>query len=216
MDIEKMLEFLKKSKQSQDQKPNESEEKPSESNLSFFPLKLRGRGLKMTSVDISKALPTFILGTISQSYTDEMWKKDVIQVGIHFNLDTEDETKVFLIKLISLKDSPTKMDTPNAIKQMEAALEKINTVHCIRIVRIGVSGSEFDFNAVSYLLKEWILPIGTFTKQMQFVTAGDTKNHTFLEFCKSLCVSGVCPEIEFYNTHDYHPFGDFKSKWYRI
>ena len=52
--------------------------KPRKENLSFFPGNLRGKVLKMTSADLTtEALPTIVIGTISASYDEDMWDKDL-------------------------------------------------------------------------------------------------------------------------------------------
>ena len=107
-----------------------------------------------------------------------------------------------------LQDNPGVMDSAKAIKLMERAVFHINTGNRIRIACVGISSTEFFYEAVSYLLNQWKAT----EKKVQFVTTGDSKRNKRLEFCKSLCTSGACNEIEYYDTHDYHPFGFFKSE----
>jgi len=187
--------------------------KPCKAHLSFFPSSVKGNVLKMTSTSLTiELLPTIIIGTISQAYDENMWEKDVSEVGKHFSLNPDDDVaNVLQIKMEPLSDDPEKLDSAKAIALIERALFHINTGSRIRIVSVGISSTSFFFDAVSYLLKEW----KSEDKLVQFVTSGDTSEHTIFEFCKSLCLSGICKEIEFYNTTNYHPFGYFKSKWHR-
>jgi len=187
--------------------------KPRKENLSFFPGNLRGKVLKMTSVDLTtESLPTIVIGTISAGYDEDMWDKDLIEVGAHFHLSvTDDVNNVFVIKMEPLPDNPRVMDSAKAIKLMERAVFHINTGNRIRIVCVGISSTKFFYEAVSYLLTQWKAT----EKKVQFVTTGDDKRNKRLEFCKSLCISGACNEIEYYDTHDYHPFGFFKSEWHQ-
>jgi hypothetical protein len=189
------------------------EHKPLKENLSFFSGNLRGKVLKMTSSDLNTAvLPTIVIGTISAAYDENMWDKDMLEVGAHFNLTVSDDVNnVFLIKMEPLSDNPSVMDSSKAIKLMERAVFRINTGNSIRIVRVGISSTRFFYEAVSYGLNQWT----STEKKVQFVTAGDTKRNKMFEFCKSLCLSGACTEIEYYDTQDYHPFGFFKSEWHR-
>lgn len=194
-------------------KEGEEDEKPLRENLSFFSNTLRGKVLKMVSTELTTTtLPTIIIGTISPVYDEDMWDKDMLAVGDHFNLNvTDDVNNVFAIKMISTADNPKVLDTAKAIKLMEMAVFKINAGDRIRIVRIGISSTEFFFEAVSYLLNQWSAK----EKKVQFVTSGDTDRNKMYSFCKSLCISGYCQELEYYNTQDYHPFGFFKSEWHR-
>lgn len=206
--LEKMLQKLKKKMLNED-----CDKKPCKTNLSFFAGNLRGKVLKMSATTLSTELvPTIIIGTISQVYDENMWDKDMIEVGSHFNIDvTNDVANVFQIKMEPVPEDPTKMDSAKAIKLMERAVYHINTGNRVRIVRVGISSTEFFFEAMSYLLQQWT----SADKVVQFVTAGDTQGSKMLNFCKSLCLSGKCKEIEFYDTQDYHPFGFYKSEWHR-
>jgi len=194
-------------------KTKDEDMKPSKANLSFFSSNLRGNVLKMTAKPLTtKLIPTIIIGTISQVYDENMWEKDIIVVESHFDLKVSDDpANVIAIKMEAIPDNPKIMDSVKAIKLIERAVFHINSGNHIRIVRVGISSSDFFYDAVSYLLKEWTAD----DKVVQFVTAGDTKENEIFEFCKSLCLSGTCKEIEYYDTHDYRPFGLFKSKWHR-
>lgn len=206
-DFEKLMKVLK-------MKGDEKKvEKPRKENLSFFSNNLRGNMLKMTSTELTTATqPTIVIGTISPVYDENMWDKDMLEVGAHFNLSVaNDVNNVFAIKMESTPDNPKVLDTAKAIKLMEMAVYRINAGDHIRIVRVGISSTEFFLEAVSYLLKQWSAK----EKKVQFVTSGDTDHNEMFSFCKSLCLSGICQEIEYYNTQDYHPFGFFKSKWHR-
>jgi hypothetical protein len=191
--------------------PGIDDTKPSEAFLSFFPGRLRDPVLQMTAVPMTtQLLPTFIIGTIADAYTNEMWDKDVAEVCQHFNLS---QGHYYPIKMIPVEGSPKVLNSADAIHQIETALQNIARVESwIRIVRIGIANTVFFFDAVSYLLKEWQY---TGDKQVQFVTTGDAHDNECSQFCKSLCLSGVCKVLQFYNTHDYHPFGFYKSRWHR-
>lgn len=199
--------------QAQNVKADGEKKKPLKENLSFFTGNLRGKVLKLSSTALTtEVLPTIVIGTISEVYDEGMWDKDIGEVETHFHLKVSDDVnKVFAIKMEPLPDNPQVMDSAKAIKLMERAVFHINAGNRIRIVRVGISSTEFFYEAVSYLLNQWTAQ----EKIVHFVTTGDTKRNKMFEFCKSLCLSGACKEIEYYDTRDYHPFGYFKSEWHR-
>ena len=184
---------------------------PSPSHMAYFPANSHNLTVvKIRSVELTKTfVPTIIIGTIAPAYTAEMYETDARKVGVHFDLDICDSCKVFPIRMQPEHGAPRALDTHDAIQQIKAAIKKINElpVDWIRIVRIGARGTEFFFDAVRYLIKEWNFPGD---KQVQFVTAGDTGDQEMFRFCKSLCLSKTCKEVEFYNTQDYDPFGAYR------
>jgi hypothetical protein len=212
MDFSKNVLKHRSNRKRDNEEDSDDDNLPDESNLSFFPDSVRSPVLLMSAVNLTVGLlPTIIFGVIAPSYPDEYFQRDAEAVG-RFGLNITDPTQVIQIKLKPVAGTRDKLDTQDAINLLQQALSKINNVaSCIRIVRVGITGTNFFFDAVKYLLKEWNF---NGNKKVKFVTAGDNGTEMF-DFCRSLCLSGVCAEIEFYNTHDYHPFGQFKSKWYR-
>jgi glutamine synthetase type III len=211
---------LKKLFEKMQHKEENSDVTTNEAHLSFFPITLRNSILKLTRTDLTVGNvkhTTIVIGTIAPGYPEDYWKKDVAEVGRHFNLDmttnVHDAPKVFFIKMVPVANAANVLNSKEAIEQMEIALNAINMgVQHLRIVRIGIANTSFFFDAVNYLLKDWNC---SGDKYLQFVTTGDDGDNELFEFCKSLCLSEVCKEIEFYNTRDYHPFGYFNSKWHK-
>jgi len=118
----------------------------------------------------------------------------------------------FEIPLLPLSEAHNLLDSTDAIPKIENALQVINMLpngELIRVVNLGTGYSHFLYEAITYLLKEWKDSDGAprTAKYMQFITSGDTAENSLANFCQWLCVSGLCENIEFYNTRKYHPFG---------
>jgi hypothetical protein len=183
-------------------------------NMSFIPQEQRSRSLVMLSTEPTKKnLTTCFIGTIRKNYTFEMWRQDVEKWKNHFGPDLE-YTEIPLLSLVINGKVLDAIDSTDAIPKIETALQAINQLpgtEMVRLVCLGTGHCHFLFQAIAYLLKEWRDPLGSLrsleSKQIQFVTSGDTEERDMSNFCQWLCISSACNVVEFHNTMTYHPFG---------
>jgi len=191
---------------------------PSESHLSFIPENLRSNVLLMTAQPLrQESMTTIFLGTIGPNYIDEMWKIDVDNWQKNLN-----HQPCIEIKMLPSIDRATgtvtnSLNAVDSIPKVENALKTLNaTPHGgnLRVVFLGTAFSAFVYDAVTYLLKEWKGPTGSGrSKNLQFITSGDSATKALCNFCEWLCVAGICDTVEFYNTKNYHPFGYCSLKY---
>lgn len=217
--MEMPLEEFKRLKKSQKSaKPSGLLSEPISEHLAFIPKQQRSKVLVMTATELPMpTMPTAFIGTIQPNYTNELWKDDIYKWSAYFQ-DLGLNQPTFEIKLLPLRESTNIMDSADAISKIEEMLDLANQLpagEMIRIVHLGTSYSNFLYEAISYLLKEWKEPGGALRvkKQLQFITSGDTKNRDLCDFCHWLCISGVCQYVAFYNTTLYHPFGYCDSQY---
>jgi hypothetical protein len=195
------------------------EEIPNSAHKAFVPQNVPAELLLIQAQQTSSQhnMPTFIMGTIARLYTEDMFAADVQRVGQHFGIDTTNPDQVRVIKMKPiLKDDGTAsdlLDADQAVRDILGAIAVLNhhTLAYFRIIRLGPTGTKLFYQGVKQILKKWQT---TGPKQIQFVTTSDSEDEEILRFCKSLCLSGLCHQIQYYNTQDYHPFGDFHSEWY--
>lgn len=210
--MENSSEFLRNLVSLVSQKEDEQLPIPSVAHLAFIPQLQRSNIIVMKSEPLfMQHMPTAFIGTIRPNYTNEMWHTDIAHWKAHFeaagvNQDYEE------IQLRPLQEKPEALDCTDAIPKTELMLKRINQLPAnegIRVIVLGTGHSSFLYDAISYLLREWRQPDGQprMDKHMQFITSGDTKNRDMSDYCQWLCISGVCPNITFYNTMKYHPFG---------
>jgi len=210
-----MLELLKHVQQHIQQQDGQTDD-PSPKYLSFIPQQLRSNVVLMTSQPLrTDVMNTLFVGTIRPNYREEMWASDVQKWQNHLGVQPFLE-----IKMIPVNTPPYhELDAADAIPKIEPALNHMNKLEdnaCIRIICLGTGYAAFLYKAITYLLKEWRNRDGTLrsNKYMQFYTSGDTAKNDIFNFCKWLCISGTCENIEFYNTQDYHPFGYCKPEYH--
>jgi len=205
MEGTELVDFLRRF---QSEQPNMS------MNMSFIPREQKSRSLVMVSTEPRKKnLSTCFIGTIRKNYTFEMWRQDIEKWTNHFGPDQE-YYEIPLLPLVINNKVVDVMDSTDAIPKIETALQAIDRLpvnEMVRLVCLGTGHCHFLFTAIAHLLREWRDPSGSLrpleSKQMQFVTSGDTKERDMSNFCQWLCISGVCNVVEFYNTMTYHPFG---------
>jgi hypothetical protein len=174
-----------------------------------------------------------------REYTERMWAEDVGKWRSYFGateewiedvqkaeLQNQEETLLELgakayyqIPMLPLENSPQLLNSSDAITKTEQALAKLNTLPqggLIRVIHLGSGYASFLYDAVTYLLKEWRNPDGTARtgKGLQFITSGDTLRRDLSDFCQWLCISGVCDEVAYYNTEQYHPFGQCHMEYH--
>jgi hypothetical protein len=187
---------------------------PSVRHMSFIPQVQRSNMLLMTSQPPQmENMVTVFIGTIRPNYTEEMWKIDVQKWQAQLG-----NQSYYYIGLLPLPESPDQLNTSDAIPKIERALDDINQLTPgakLRVIVLGTGHAGFLYEALTFLLREWKEPNGSLRKgkYMQFITSGDTKDRNISDFCQWLCISGVCENIEFYNTMKYHPFGYCSSEY---
>jgi len=178
----------------------------------YIPMAIRAPGLKMSasSVKIDMDVPTIFIGVINKNYTEDMWETDAGKMcklfSCAFNV-------ACLMKIPSVSEDELDIDSNSLDQTMERALQFINSkqVNCVRIVRIG-SGASISINeALQSLIEGWNPPPPKKPEILQktviFVTCGDSKYCSTLQFCKTLCLLGKCNTLEYYDTLDYNSYG---------
>lgn len=182
--------------------------------MSFIPQAQRSNMLLMTSHQPKKEnMSTVFMGTIRRNYTEEMWAEDVKLWMRHYG-----NQLYSLIPILPNNEVPDAINSRDAIAKVENELQNIRQLPVgekLRIILLGTGHSGFVYDAITYLLREWSEPNGMPRKgkYIQFVTSGDTKDRDMSNFCQWLCISGVCENIEFYNTMQYHPFGYCRAEY---
>lgn len=205
MDFDKLKEFLRTCSQDVPMQIDV----PSVLNMSFIPREQLSNVLVMKSKQPRKEnMSTAFIGVLRSNYIQPMWHEDVQKWKNHFGQNQP----YYEIPLLPIPQHAEVLDSSDAILKIEQALKDMNELPPdvkIRVVCLGTGYSNFLYDALTYLLKEWKNPDGTLrkAKHMQFVTSGDTSRRDLSNFCQWLCISDTCQTVEFYNTHVYHPFG---------
>lgn len=178
----------------------------------YFPKDYNDRVLVMHSRPMKTAhMRTFIFGSISAKYDEDMWERDLRVFGERFVLNMDNDPAVKKIKMRPADEEGVVLDSESAIEEIYKAVDVLNSVgkeEPIRIVHLGFAESKFFFQGVEFMLKRW-RPGSEHEKVVHFVTTGDTKSRTYENFCKSLVLRNFCTEIEFFNCQDYFPFGEY-------
>lgn len=203
-------------------------DKPIPEHHAFIPQQQRSNVLYMTSRPLTgDTMSTIFIGTIRPNYTEEMWQEDVRNWKEH--LGDHPYYSIDLQPVSEPHDDPNsiggstlrmvdRLDSKKGIPKIESALQAMNALPAgerIRVIILGTGYSQFSYDSITYMLREWKDPSGTARtgKHMQFITSGDTKKRDMNHFCQWLCITGICQSIEFYNTHNYHPFGFCKLEY---
>lgn len=83
-------------------------------------------------------------------------------------------------------------------------------LYMLRIVSVGVGYTEFLFEALEFLLKEWRQPVEE--KNVQFIIRNDTVNRRFINFWEDACIKKLCQYVQYVNLSKYLPFGYYKNE----
>jgi hypothetical protein len=180
-------------------------------SVSFLPTTVRSPVLQMRAVPYEyKDIFTVFMGTIRPSYTKERWEKDLT----HWReiMKCQSFVDIEIMPMMSEGKMRDATDSLDAIPKIEKAIEKLNQLEDkapIRLVCLGNGFSNFIYDAITFLLREWKNSDGSTRteKHLEFVTCGDTRNTDLCNYCRWLTVSKVCTAVDFYNTMEYHPFG---------
>ena len=181
-------------------------------NTSFVPRSVIGRTVSMKASKFSKTkMPTLILGLITDRYNEASFKYDKSAIIKLLGME-ENDPMIFDLKLYPRAVNKDQMD-------IEACVAKINAMadsdafgkgpyEAVRIIRMGNAGHNFLFQAMVQVLENY----GTPSSKVEFVTLADTSDCDWLDFSKSIIGTGLVGEVEYINTMDYTPFGQFKPK----
>lgn len=186
--------------------------KPSESHLAFIPEILFDKVVELTQVPVNyNDMTTLILGIVCTAYPESMYKNDVKNWTSKFNTSA-----IVPVKLKSLADSPNVLNAADAISEINAALERMNTISNdspVRLILVGPGHTHFTLESIQHLMKKWKTPDGgeRLQKKLHFVTSGDTPSEEMFDLCKQLCLTNVCNSVQFYNTMYYNPFGYYNK-----
>jgi hypothetical protein len=181
----------------------------------FIPSVLHDNVIELTSVKLDRSTSdkstTVMIGFITPTYFYDMWKKDVNEWKREFP-----DTSVFELQLHTEEKLPTVIDDSKAITKINEALKKIKQIPDntpLRLIVLGPGFHEFLFQVIKELLNEWKTPDGGDRKfkKLNFIISNTTKEGEFFEFCRKLCLAGVCHSIQFYNTDYYRPFGHYNE-----
>jgi len=134
-------------------------------------------------------------------------------------LDTSNATSQ-VHSLIELMNSNTELGSLELYRKLILKREQGNIVHFqsaeetiavngspnLRIVSVGVSYSEFIFQALNYLLRNWSASY----KHVYFITSSEP-GQKYFDFWKKACVMNLCHKVQYVNLEDYKPFGYYKE-----
>jgi hypothetical protein len=186
-----------------------------ESYMAFIPTTLHDNVIELTSVKIDRSTSdqsiTLMLGFICETYSSKSWTIDVAKWLQEFP-----NTAVFELQLLTETNDPTVLHEAKAIEAINEALERIHSIPDntpLRMVVLGPGFHPFLFDTIKHLLKEWRTPDGEKrrVKQLNFIISNPKNDQEYFNFCKKLCLSGVCQSIQFYNTGYYNPFGHYNE-----
>jgi hypothetical protein len=152
-----------------------------------------------------------MIGLNSQTNFHDMWKKDVNKRKGEFS-----NTSVCELQLHTETTLPTVIDDANAIEATNKALVKIKQIPDktrLRLILLGPGFHEFIFKVIKQLLDEWKTPDGEKRRfqQFNFTISNTTTEREFFDFCRKLCISGVCQSVHFYNTDYQRPHGHYNK-----
>ena len=152
--------------------------------------------------------PTVCIGIIDQTYTEVSWKTDKQNILALFGVS--DSTFVCDIKIIGI--GGRQVDGQRLADDTTQATKFINKSNStkIRIVSLGKASANAVFEAKESLIRGWQVPV--IDRNLQYLTSGDSKNFTNLNFCKALCLKQLCKRIQFYNTMDYNQYGYYRAE----
>ena len=175
-----------------------------------IPFVVRDPGLLMSGQAISTepGIPTIFIGIVDdKAYTNKMWTSDVTRIGALVKVDRE---LIGEIKVHPRQEASNQVDADTLHVPLANALNRLNQWNkdTIRIVSLGKGSSDIMFDSFKGLVAGW----NQNNKQIQFVTAGDTADRDFLEFCKWLCMKKMCHSILYYDTLDYDIMGMLDDK----
>ena len=153
-------------------------------------------------------MPTFFVGIVDEIYPEDDWTAHKQEIASLFKIT--DSACIFEIKAGSI--SGRQIDGKRLADDTTRAIEIINKSNCrrMRIVSMGIASSVSIIQAKESLVRGWQIPIRE--KELQFISLGESKHFTNLNFCKSLCMKQLCKTIQFYNTMDYNPCGYYRSE----
>ena len=186
-----------------------------ESYMAFIPTTLHDNVIELTSVKLDRSTSdqsmTLMLGFINEIYSSTMWSNDVKKWLHEFP-----NTAVLQIQLPTERKAPNVLDEAKAIEKINEALERIHSIPDntpLRMIVLGPAFHPFLFDTIKHLLKEWRTPDGEErrVKQLKFVISNPENDQEYFNFCKKLCLSGLCQSIQFYNTGYYNPFGHYNE-----
>lgn len=171
-----------------------------------IPTALRAPGLKMssTSAKIDMDVPTISIGVVDNTCTNAMWDEDAGKMSKLFSCA---QSHSLHLKIPIQAEDQRCIDSEVLNQDMEKTLQFINSkqVKCIRILQIGNAISTAMFDALQSLVQGWKQPPQE--KIVIFVTCGDTEDFSLLKFCKMLCLSEKCNNLEYYDVSDYNSYG---------
>ena len=98
-------------------------------------------------------------------------------------------------------------DVIETLRKINNSEQENNDIGILRIVGMGIHSAIGVHVALEALIKGWKLQWDK--KMVQFIALGDSKQGTYMNFCKSLCLKKICAKVQFYKTMDYDMFGYF-------
>ena len=182
------------------------------SNTSFVPQQIVGKMVEMTARTFSKAaMPTVIVGLITEGYNDASYKHDKGLITKLLGMEVNDPM-IYDMKLYPEANNKNRMDMEACVAKIIAMGEsdafKNGPFEKIRIIRMGNAGHNFLFQAMMQVLENYATPKST----LQLVTLADTSDCDWLDFSKSIIGTRLIGHVQYVNTMDYTPFGEFKAK----
>jgi len=168
-----------------------------------IPSMLRAPALEMTAgAAVTGNMPTFFVGLVDETYTDETWIHHRQQIQKLFNIS---DAVIAEIKIIQYGKFHNTEQFAKDVDQAVKIMNSLMPATTIRIVGLGNGTRTFVTDALAAFVKDW--NVSPDQKHIQFITVGDSSDCHFLEFCKDLCLKQSCKTVQFYNIYDYNVLG---------
>ena len=181
---------------------------PSEARQASFPPHLQSPVLHMAPGKLNiDPMETLIMTSITKIYSQTNYENELEEYFSVFKEPTRD--KVHFITILPIIPGSNVINKKKASEDVERTLKEIpEDILEIRIVRFGISHSQFLFDAIKYIVQQ----IGRKKKKkVHVVTTGDSNQADLFNLCRVMCLSEICEDVSFYNISSYQPFGHFKE-----
>jgi hypothetical protein len=201
--------------------PRTPDYKEVNSLMAFIPTTLHDNVIELTSVKLDRSKSdkstTMMIGFITPTYVHKMWKKDVDKWKGEFPntsvCDLELHTKTHFPANGEAQVILDDTKANEAVNNVLPIIKQIPDNTPLRMIVLGPAFHPFLFDTIKHLLKEWRTPDGKERrfKKLNCIISNTKKESEFFDFCRKLCLSGVCQSVQFYNTDYYRPFGHYNE-----
>ena len=155
-------------------------------------------------------VPTIFIGVVDDDYTNNTWMNHANRISKLFKFDIDSSVYHIQVKgenSFTIDAEHMGRDVIETLRKINNSEQENNDIGILRIVGMGIHSAIGVHVALEALIKGWKLQWDK--KMVQFIALGDSKQGTYMNFCKSLCLKKICAKVQFYKTMDYDMFGYF-------